>query len=232
MTTVNTIPAPPLAGRSSVVRRRACGAGLAIAVVGAILGAPPAHAALPDLGVTMTGPSTATQGTTATYVMTVANDGTVGATDVVLRYLLVDKSGQALPKPANITPFGGSTIDAATTTAAGGSCATGTVVTVAPVGPVGPVGPVAPGGYTAKEATCRLGGLAAGATATVTITVGVQLSTFLVVQPAGAIVGTANVYSDDNTSDDATEAATVAQRTAGEDDQADNVAGVTTALTP
>ncbi|HUP68518.1 MAG TPA: hypothetical protein VM142_01760 [Acidimicrobiales bacterium] len=118
------------------------------------------------------------------YTVTVTNtDADDAATGVVLTDVVVDKTGYKL-MPTGLTPTQGAFIESATPSQ--GTCAIDTV-TQAPAWPNG------------QRATCNLGTLAAGASATVAIEVTASLNSFVVPQPAGAMVDTATV---DATTDD------------------------------
>lgn len=114
------------------------------------------------------------------YTVTVTNtDADDSAASVVLTDIVVDKTGAKL-MPTPFTPTQGAHIDSATPSQ--GSCSVDTI-TQAPAWPNG------------QRATCNLGSLAAGASATVTIEVTASLNSFVAPQLAGAMVDTASVDS-------------------------------------
>ncbi|MGH2771549.1 MAG: hypothetical protein ACRDIU_00170 [Actinomycetota bacterium] len=122
-----------------------------------------------------------TDGNNFTYAVVVTNnDADDTATGVTLTDTVGDKPGEALPWPANITPSQGADIYNFTTTQ--GTCAEDPPVKLPDVNRT-----------YGQRLVCDLGSLAPGASATVTIYVGANLNTFVVLQPEGIIVNIAQV---------------------------------------
>lgn len=191
--------------RTTSLRRR-LGALTLCAAAAALIAAPTAAYAgdaLADIDVAVTGAPTTLDLTTSdsvvNYTVTVRNlDPTGGltggdnATGVTLDFLVVDKPNQALPlvSPLNLTPTQGAAIRTITTSA--GTCALARIA-------FSPTSPSPPFNTTAREygerVHCDLGDIAAGGSVTVTLEVEVNLNTFVVPQPVGAIAAVALVSS-------------------------------------
>ena len=165
----------------------ALGTGLALALLPS-----PAQAApdgLADLSVTTTDSADpAHRLSEMTYDLTITNnDADDAATAVKLSDVVADKPGSAIPVLIGLTPTQGAyVVDAVPSQ---GTCTVDRVVKTITVAPV-----LFERHYV-EQVTCDLGTIAAGASATVRITVRPNLNNFFVNQDAGVMANVATVTS-------------------------------------